>query len=94
MGPTLVLLISFGLSAGVIGKIKGSSFLIWFVIGFFVPVIGTIAAVLYRNERLVAKRRCPECGKVLQIHDQVCNGCGRDLEFPAPEPVQRQEQLF
>jgi rRNA maturation protein Nop10 len=93
MGPTLVLLFFFGLSAGVVGKIKGSSFLIWFVIGFFVPAIGTLAAVLYRNERFVAKRRCPECGKVLQIYDQVCNRCGADLEFPAPAPVQRQEQL-
>jgi rRNA maturation protein Nop10 len=94
VGPTLVLLFFFGLSAATVGKIKGSSFFIWFFIGFFVPVLGTVAAVLYRNERFVAKRRCPECGKVLQIYDQVCKRCGRDLEFPAPEPGQRQEQLF
>ena len=48
----------FGLSAGVIGKIKGSSFFIWFLIGFCLPVIGTIAALLYRWEREELRRRC------------------------------------
>jgi hypothetical protein len=78
----LVLLLCFGLSAGVIAKIKGSSFLIWFAIGFVLPGIGSIAALLYRNERAVGRRRCPECGNVVAIHDQVCSRCGRDLDFP------------
>jgi hypothetical protein len=47
----LVLAFFFGLSAGVIGKIKGSSFWIWFLIGGVLPVIGTLAALLYRFER-------------------------------------------
>ncbi|MEA2404559.1 MAG: hypothetical protein QOE08_1206, partial [Thermoleophilaceae bacterium] len=34
----LVIMFFFGLSAGTIGKIKGSSFLIWFLIGFALPV--------------------------------------------------------
>lgn len=78
----LVLAICFGLSAGVIGKIKGSSFWIWFMVGFVVPVIGTIAALLWRWEGREPKRRCPECGSVVALHDQVCMRCGRDLEFP------------
>jgi len=85
----VVLLFFFGLSAGVVAKIKGSSFLIWFMIGFVLPGIGTIAAVLYRNERTVARRRCPECGNVVLIHDQVCNRCGRDLDFPDPVAEER-----
>jgi hypothetical protein len=79
----LVILFFFGLSAGVIGKIKGSSFLIWFLVGFCVPVAGTIAAMLYRWERDEPMRRCEECGKVLPLHVQVCTRCGRDLDFPA-----------
>jgi hypothetical protein len=80
----VVLLFFFGLSAGIVAKIKGSSFLIWFMIGFVLPGIGTLGALLFRNERLVGRRRCPECGNVVAIHDQVCTRCGRDLDFPDP----------
>lgn len=82
----VVVLFFFGLSAGAVAKIKGSSFLIWFMVGAALPGLGTIAAVLYRNERGVGRRRCPECGKVVAIHDQVCNRCGLDLEFPEQTP--------
>ena len=71
-----------GLSAGIIGKIKGSSFLIWFLIGGALPIIGTIAALAYRWEREELRRRCEECGNVVALSDQVCMRCGRDLEFP------------
>lgn len=78
----LVLLFFFGLSAGAIGKIKGSSFLIWFLIGFCLPVFGTLAAIAYRWERNEPKRACEECGNVVPLHVQVCTRCGRDLDFP------------
>jgi len=81
----LVVLFFFGLSAGVIGKIKGSSFWIWFLIGFVLPLIGTIVAVLYRFERAEPRRRCPECGNVVPVHNQVCMRCGRDLDYPVQE---------
>jgi hypothetical protein len=79
----LVVLFFCGLSAATIGKIKGSSFVLWFAVGFFLPLIGTIAAVASRNERLEPTRECPECGRVVKLHDQVCMGCGRDLDWPA-----------
>src|SRR3954466_16315003 len=47
----LVLMFFFGLSAGAIGKIKGSSFFLWFLVCWMAPVLGTIAAILYRFER-------------------------------------------
>jgi hypothetical protein len=78
----LVILFFFGLSAGTVAKIKGSSFFLWFLVGFALPGLGTLAALLYRNERRVPRRRCPECGNVVALHDQVCMRCGRDLEFP------------
>jgi hypothetical protein len=77
-----VLLFFFGLSAGTIGKIKGSSFVIWFLIGFCMPILGTVVALLYRWERDEPMRRCEECGAIVPVHDQVCMKCGRDLEFP------------
>jgi hypothetical protein len=76
------LAICFGLSAGVVGKIKGSSFLLWFLIGLVLPVLGTLAALLWRWEGREPRRQCPECGNVVPLHDQVCMSCGRDLEFP------------
>lgn len=78
----VVILVFFGLSAGTIAKIKGSSFFIWFMVGAVLPIIGTIAALLYRNERDEPQRRCPECGNVMNISAQVCTRCGRDLDFP------------
>jgi hypothetical protein len=83
MAPYLVVMFFFGLSAGTIGKIKGSSFLIWFLIGFAVPVLGTLAAVFSRWENQELKRRCEECGNVVALSDQVCMRCGRDLELPS-----------
>ena len=83
MAPYLVVMFFFGLSAGTIGRIKGSSFVIWFLIGFAVPVFGTLAAVLYRYENQELRRRCEECGNVVPISDQVCMRCGRDLDFPS-----------
>ena len=47
------------------------------------PLIGTVAAVLYRNERAEPRRRCPECNNIMPLHDQVCMRCGADLQFPA-----------
>ena len=78
----LVILFFFGLSAGVVAKIKGSSFLISFMVGAVLPGLGTIAAALYRRERDEPRRRCPECGNVVGISTQVCTRCGRDLDFP------------
>jgi hypothetical protein len=78
----VVLAVFCGLSAGLIGKIKGSSFWIWFAVGLVLPLLGTIAALLYRPERAEPRRRCPECGNVVPMHDQVCMRCGRDLDWP------------
>jgi hypothetical protein len=78
----LVLMFFFGLSAGVIGKIKGSSFFVWFLVGAGLPLIGTIAAVLYRFENQEPRRRCDECGAMLPITSQVCRRCGADQEYP------------
>jgi hypothetical protein len=73
----------FGLATGVVGKIKGSSFFIWFLIGAVLPVAGLLAAIFSRWESAELRRRCEECGAVVPISDQVCKRCGRDLDFPS-----------
>ena len=86
-----MILVSFGLSAGVVAKIKGGPFLLWFLIGFCLPFFGTIAALVMRNERATPLRSCPECGNVVPIHDQVCTSCGADLDYPEPEEEEEDE---
>lgn len=81
--PFLVIMFFFGLATAVVGRIKGSSLLIWFVIGFAAPLIGLIGALLYRYENQELRRRCEECGNVVPITNQVCTRCGADLDFPS-----------
>jgi Zn ribbon nucleic-acid-binding protein len=77
----IVLIFFCGLSAGVVAKMRGNGFLIWFVIGLVLPLVGTVAALLYRRESEVEKKECPECGAPVAIHDQVCMKCGHDIEW-------------
>ncbi len=79
--------VTFGLATGFIGRGKGSSFWIWFIVGAVLPVLGLIAVVLYRDERTEPERRCPQCGRVHKIHVQVCTGCGLDMDLPPVEDV-------
>ena len=88
-GTFIPVVVSSGLAAAVIGKIKGSSFFLWFLVGMVLPFIGIIAALLFRWDRYEPKRRCEECGKVVALHDQVCNRCGRDLEWPEETLIPR-----
>jgi hypothetical protein len=85
----LVICFFFGLAGGLVGKIKGSSFFLWFLISAILPVAGLIAALLYRYETDELRRQCPGCGRVVKLHDALCTRCGTELEFPevaiAPE---------
>jgi hypothetical protein len=78
----VVIAFFFGLAGGVIGKIKGSSFFLWFLIAAIPPFIGLLAAIFYRNEYDEIYRRCPTCRKVVALHDALCTRCGTELEFP------------
>jgi membrane protein implicated in regulation of membrane protease activity len=74
----VVILFFFGLATAIVGRIKGSSFLLWFVIGFCLPILGLLAAILYRWEKEEPRKQCPRCGAILKITDQVCMRCGED----------------
>jgi hypothetical protein len=83
----LFILTCFGLATGIIGKAKGSYFIVWFLVGFFLPVLGLVAVILYRFEKTEPERRCPRCGAVQKIYVQVCNVCGEELYLPDPAEV-------
>ena len=78
----MAIAVVFGIATGWIGRLKGSSFLIWFLITLALPGIGILAAMLYRYEQDDPLPECPECGNVVPISDQVCMPCGADLNFP------------
>jgi hypothetical protein len=88
-GAYVVIALSFALAGGIIGRLKGSSFWLWFVISGVIPVIGLLTAVAYRSERDELRRQCPTCGRVCKLYDALCVRCGTELEFPetaiAPE---------
>ena len=78
----VVILFFFGLAGGIVGRIKGGSFVLWFLISACVPFIGLLAAVFSRWENRELRRQCPGCGKVVKLHDALCTTCGTELEFP------------
>jgi ribosomal protein S27AE len=78
----VVICLCFGLAGGIVGRIKGSSFLLWFVISALVPFLGLITAVCYRWENRELRRQCPRCGRVVKLADAKCMRCGHELEFP------------
>jgi hypothetical protein len=73
----------FGLCGGIIGRKKGGSFFIWFLISAVVPVLGVITALLYRWDSRELRRECPGCGRIVKLHDAICTSCGTELDFPA-----------
>lgn len=79
----LVILFFFGLAGGVVGRIKGSSFFIWFLVAASIPFLGLLAAVCYRWDKRELRRQCPSCRRVVKLHDAVCMACGAELDFPA-----------
>jgi ribosomal protein S27AE len=79
----LIICVFFGLAGGIVGRLKGSSFFLWFAVAAAVPFVGLAAAVLYRTERDELRRQCPRCGRVMKLYQQVCTRCGEDLDFPA-----------
>jgi ribosomal protein S27AE len=78
----VVIAIAFGFAGGIVGRMKGSSFWVWFLISGLVPVLGLLAAVFYRWEDRELRRQCPRCGRVVMLYDAICTRCGEELEFP------------
>lgn len=94
----LVIIFWFGLAGGIVGKRKGGSFVLWFLVSFCMPVIGLLTAIFARPENRELRRQCPECGRVIKLHDAICIRCGAELEFPrtailSETAVRRQEAL-
>jgi hypothetical protein len=88
----VIIAVCFGMAGGIVGRIKGSSFLLWFLISGAIPVFGLLAAIAYRFESKELRRRCPRCGRVTKIYDAICTRCGEELEFPEVALAAESEQ--
>jgi len=90
----VIIALCFAISGGIVGRIKGSSFWLWFLISGAVPFFGLLAALAYRYDSEELRRRCPRCGRVTKIYDAICTRCGTEFEFPdkplPPEATPRQ----
>lgn len=90
----VIIAVCFAVSGGVVGRIKGSSFWLWFIISGAIPLFGLLAALAYRYDSEELRRRCPRCGRVTKIYDAICMRCGTELDFPeqpiAPEARPRE----
>lgn len=64
------------------GRAKGSSFVLWFLISGLVPFFGLLAAIFYRADNRELRRECPGCGRIVKLHDALCTNCGMELVFP------------
>ena len=83
----LVIAFCFGIAGGLVGRHKGSSFFVWFVISAIVPFVGLATAIVYRYETEESLRRCPGCNRAVRVYDAICTRCGEELEFPAADEV-------
>lgn len=92
-GAYIVIALGFALGGGTVGRLKGSSFWIWFAISGLVPFIGLMAALLYRSDREELRRECPQCGRLVKLHDALCMRCGTELDFPERAVVSEAEAL-
>ncbi len=81
MEPFLIIAFFFGVAGGVVGKIKGSSFVLWFLVSAIPPFAGLLAAIFYRREIDEPRRQCPGCGKVVKLYDALCTNCGSELDY-------------
>ena len=87
-GAYVVMAVCMGIGGGIIGKAKGSSFWMWFMIAGAIPVFGLLAAVFSRNEHREEKRICPGCGRERYAYEALCTRCGTELEYPeSPDEI-------
>lgn len=85
----ILICLLFGLAGGLVARSKGNSFVIWFLISAIVPMIGLVAAYLYRSEDDEPERQCPRCGATCKVYAALCTRCGMELEYPEEQLTAR-----
>ena len=85
--PYMIIALLFGLATGFVGRGKGSSFFIWFLIGTVLPLLRPDRGDPLPLRARGARAALPDLQKILKLHVQVCPRCGTDLYLPDPSEV-------
>jgi hypothetical protein len=81
----VVIWLGLAIAAGVIASSKGRSGFGYFVLGFFLPLIGVLIAigmssakpiVTKQAETTEGRARCPSCAEYIQPAAKKCRFCG------------------
>ena len=83
----LLLAVLSGVLCSVVAQFKNYSGLLWFVLGFFFPVVGPIVIIFFRQtlteENTPASPKthvkCPDCKEFIRKEATVCKHCGCKL---------------
>ena len=78
----LTLCVVFGVATALVARAKGSSWVLWGLIGAIFPVLGLVGVLLFRRESEELRRACPNCGRTCMLYDALCTRCGTELGFP------------
>jgi hypothetical protein len=78
----LTLCLVFGVATALVARARGTSWLLWGLIGAVFPVLGLVGVLLFRREDEELRRTCPNCGRTCMLYDALCTRCGTELEFP------------
>lgn len=76
----LILIILIGLIPAFIAKMKGRSFLSWWLYGSLIFLFAFPHAI-FMGSRL---KQCPFCAEMIQNAASVCKHCGRDQPEVVP----------
>lgn len=96
-----LLAIASGAITAIAASNRGRSWLGWFIIGFFLPLISLLALLLLPNLHVVLddlkkkamSRLCPHCKEPIRKDAVKCKHCGSAVE-PMPMPaILSQEDL-
>jgi len=78
----LTLCLVFGVATALVARARGTSWVLWGLIGAIFPVLGLVGVLLFRRETEELRRPCPSCDRVCMIYEALCTRCGAELDFP------------
>ena len=71
-----------GVVTALVARARGTSWILWGLIGAVFPGLGLLGVLLFRRENDELRRPCPNCERICMIYEALCTRCGVELDFP------------